>query len=476
MPRSTSLAQRRGRRRGRVQTTSVGTSAATRSGRSAQPLDYRGARGLGRRSTRATSATWPRRVTLIRARVLVGERRRAARRADRRLPRGRRRWRGGSGGSRRRRGGGGRAASMDPLPVDSDDELGELTRAFNEMQVQLRRVDVARKEFIATASHELRTPIFSLGGFVELLAGRGARRETRARVPRDDERAGGAAAEAVGRPARPVAPRRRLAGARARATWTSRSCARSVLGEFRPAVSAARHRARRRAAGDGVDGALRPRTGGSDHAYPARQRPQAHARGHPRHRERRPPQRGRRAHGGRHRAGRRSAAPRRASSSASGPATPPAAPGSASRSRRSWPSACTGGSGSRRAPGSTAFTLELRRLRRRGTWLDGAPARSGRGRWRPRRRRPAASGATTRLGGRRARSRPREVEASSRTSARRAASTRARSTTGSRPGVVTIISLFGRRARCSGTTAARAARAPASCSTATATSPPTRTS
>jgi len=56
-----------------------------------------------------------------------------------------------------------------PIPVDSEDELGQLARAFNEMQRQLARVDGARKEFIANASHELRTPIFSLGGFVELL-------------------------------------------------------------------------------------------------------------------------------------------------------------------------------------------------------------------------------------------------------------------------------------------------------------------
>jgi two-component system OmpR family sensor kinase len=40
---------------------------------------------------------------------------------------------------------------------------------FNEMQQQLARVDRARREFIANASHELRTPIFSLGGFMELL-------------------------------------------------------------------------------------------------------------------------------------------------------------------------------------------------------------------------------------------------------------------------------------------------------------------
>ena len=33
-----------------------------------------------------------------------------------------------------------------------------------------RKLDLARKEFVANASHELRTPLFSLAGFLELLA------------------------------------------------------------------------------------------------------------------------------------------------------------------------------------------------------------------------------------------------------------------------------------------------------------------
>jgi two-component system, OmpR family, sensor kinase len=56
-----------------------------------------------------------------------------------------------------------------PIPISSAGQLGQLARTFNEMQRRLAELDSARKQFIANASHELRTPIFSLGGFIELL-------------------------------------------------------------------------------------------------------------------------------------------------------------------------------------------------------------------------------------------------------------------------------------------------------------------
>ena len=60
------------------------------------------------------------------------------------------------------------------------DELGQLARTLDDMQRQLAELETARRRFIATASHELRTPIFSLSGFLELLESEELDEETRA--------------------------------------------------------------------------------------------------------------------------------------------------------------------------------------------------------------------------------------------------------------------------------------------------------
>lgn len=56
------------------------------------------------------------------------------------------------------------------IPVDrARDEVGDLARTFALMQQRLRRQEEARRAFVATASHELRTPVASLDGLLELL-------------------------------------------------------------------------------------------------------------------------------------------------------------------------------------------------------------------------------------------------------------------------------------------------------------------
>jgi signal transduction histidine kinase len=62
----------------------------------------------------------------------------------------------------------------DGPPVDvpalrARDEVGELARAFEQMQQRLQQQEQARRAFVSTASHELRTPLASLDGMLELL-------------------------------------------------------------------------------------------------------------------------------------------------------------------------------------------------------------------------------------------------------------------------------------------------------------------
>jgi signal transduction histidine kinase len=57
----------------------------------------------------------------------------------------------------------------EPVEDFSQDELGQLARAFDSMRLRLSQLERARREFIGNASHELRTPLFSLRGFIELL-------------------------------------------------------------------------------------------------------------------------------------------------------------------------------------------------------------------------------------------------------------------------------------------------------------------
>ena len=53
------------------------------------------------------------------------------------------------------------------LPVTSQDEVGRLTTALNELSRELQKTDQLRKELIANVSHELRAPLAVIKGYAE---------------------------------------------------------------------------------------------------------------------------------------------------------------------------------------------------------------------------------------------------------------------------------------------------------------------
>ena len=53
------------------------------------------------------------------------------------------------------------------VSVKSKDEVGELAQSFNQMADSIQRFELTRRSFIANASHELRTPVTTISGFIE---------------------------------------------------------------------------------------------------------------------------------------------------------------------------------------------------------------------------------------------------------------------------------------------------------------------
>ncbi|MDE6727410.1 MAG: HAMP domain-containing protein, partial [Oscillospiraceae bacterium] len=57
------------------------------------------------------------------------------------------------------------------IPVASNDEIGQLSRAFNEMANELENSEQIKNDFISSVSHELRTPLTAIKGWSETLEG-----------------------------------------------------------------------------------------------------------------------------------------------------------------------------------------------------------------------------------------------------------------------------------------------------------------
>ena len=55
------------------------------------------------------------------------------------------------------------------IPVQGRDEASQLGKSFNEMADQLKNLEVTRQSFVANVSHELRSPLTSMKGFLEAM-------------------------------------------------------------------------------------------------------------------------------------------------------------------------------------------------------------------------------------------------------------------------------------------------------------------
>ena len=53
------------------------------------------------------------------------------------------------------------------VPEDAPEEIRDLALAFNNMAHSLEKIEYGRKEFVANVSHELKTPMTTIGGFVD---------------------------------------------------------------------------------------------------------------------------------------------------------------------------------------------------------------------------------------------------------------------------------------------------------------------
>ncbi|MGI6030362.1 MAG: HAMP domain-containing sensor histidine kinase [Eubacteriales bacterium] len=53
------------------------------------------------------------------------------------------------------------------VPVDGEDELSQLAIAFNDMAVNLERMNDTKNNFLSNVSHDLKTPMTTIGGFVD---------------------------------------------------------------------------------------------------------------------------------------------------------------------------------------------------------------------------------------------------------------------------------------------------------------------